>query len=138
VEFLYVSPEGQVHYDFADREPLTAHPQEIHGTNRPEPLQTWTVTAMLEIKSKTPARLAGRSLRESGGEGGRGWTNALEADLLTKLPLMQPLRTAVEREAVYARRGDFVLNTEFGVERDQAARASGAAQSSSEANPVSS
>jgi hypothetical protein len=59
---------------------------------------------------------------------------ALEADLLTTLPIVQTLRTAVEREAAYARRGDFVLNTGFGVERDQAARA----HSSSEAKPVSS
>ena len=58
-----------------------------------------------------------------GGGGADGWIKTLEADLLTKLPLVQPLRTAVEREAVYARRGDFVLNSRFGVERDQAARA---------------
>ena len=127
VEFLYVSPEGQVQYDFADREPLSDHPQEIHGTNRPEPLQTWTVTTMLDIKT-------GRGVREEPDP----WIKGLEADLLTKLPLVQPLRTAVEREAVYARRGDFVLNTEFGVERDQAARDGVAAQLSSEANPVSS
>jgi len=81
--------------------------------------------------------LAGRSLPKGGG-GGRGepsaWIKALEADLLTTLPIVQPLRTAVEREAAYARRGDFVLNSSFGIERDRAARA----QSSSEAKPVSS
>ena len=114
-EFLYVSPEHQVHYDFADRAPLSSHPREIHGTNRPEPLQTWTVTAMLAIKTRMPppARRA-----EVGG-------GTLEEDLLSTLPRVEPLRTAAEREAAYARRGDFVLNPGFGVERDQAARTRG-------------
>ena len=114
-EFLYVSPDQQVHYDFADRDLRTSHPTEIHGTNRPEPLQTWTVTAMLSIKTMGGASPAPTE----------AWRAALEADLLPTLPLVRRLRTAVEREAVYARRGDFVLNPAFGVERDQAARASG-------------
>ncbi len=116
VEFLYVSPDQQVHYDFADRHPLRANPQEIHGTNRPEPLQAWTVTAMLSIK----ARVAGPSAVTAA-----RWRAALENDVLPTMPLVQPLRTAAEREAAYARRGDLVLNTGFGVERDQAARATG-------------
>ncbi|HEX6350110.1 MAG TPA: hypothetical protein VF160_12060 [Candidatus Dormibacteraeota bacterium] len=122
-EFLYVSPDQQVHYDFADEDLRGAHPTEIHGTNRPEPLQTWTVSAMLNIKTL--------------GRGGAGharseaWRRALEADLLPTLPLVRPLKTAVEREAAYARRGDFVLNPAFGVERDQAARASGNAKTAS-------
>ena len=49
----------------------------------------------------------------------------IEDDVLETLPHVEPLRTAAERTAAYARRGDFVLNAQFGVERDQAARASG-------------
>jgi len=124
VEFLYVSPDQQVHYDFADRDLVSAHPRQIHGTNRPEPMQTWTVTAMLAIKSRqSPSRWAGPRPRlvERGGEG--GWIGDLEVDLLATLPVIKPLRKAEEREAVYARRGDFILNPSFGVERDEAARA---------------
>ena len=110
VEFLYVSPANEVHYDFRDREPLSDHPVEIHGTNRPEPLQAWTVTAMLGIKSRR---------RRHGNPAPR-----IEDDVLQTLPHIETLRTAAERTAAYARRGDFVLNVRFGVERDQAARAS--------------
>jgi hypothetical protein len=112
-EFLYVSPDQRVHYDFADRHPLSSHPQEIHGTNRPEPLQAWTVTAMLSIKVRVTRPAAGTAAR---------WRAALENDVLPAMPPIQPLRTAAEREAAYARRGDLVLNTNFGAERDQAVR----------------
>src|SRR5262249_15708278 len=127
VEFLYVSPDQRLPYDFADRDLLSVHPMEIHGTNRPEPMQTWTVTAMLAIKSrKTTARLAGRSRPPFGGRAEEGaWIEDLEADLLAALPQVKPLRTAGERESVYALRGDFILNPSFGVERDHAARAPG-------------
>ncbi|MEP7105228.1 MAG: hypothetical protein ABI838_05225 [Chloroflexota bacterium] len=101
-EFLYVSPEQRVHYDFADRHPRGANPQEIHGTNRPEPLQAWTVTAVLSIKSRAARPMPITAAR---------WRAALENDVLPAVPLVQPLRTASEREAAYARRGDFVLNT---------------------------
>lgn len=111
VEFLYVSPAQDVHYDFQDRDPLSDHPVEIHGTNRPEPLQAWTVTAMLAIKSR----------RRRPGNPAPG----IENDVLQTLPHVEPLRTAAERAAAYARRGDFVLNVQLGVERDQAVRASG-------------
>lgn len=111
VEFLYVSPAQDVHYDFQDRDPLSDHPVEIHGTNRPEPLQAWTVTAMLAIKSR----------RRRPGNPAPG----IENDVLQTLPHVEPLRTAAERAAAYARRGDFVLNVQLGVGRDQAVRASG-------------
>jgi glycogen debranching enzyme len=103
-EFLYVCPDQRVHYDFADRGPRSSNPQEIHGTNRPEPLQAWTVTALLSIKSRVSKPTPVTAAR---------WRAALENDVLPGIPLVQPLRTAAEREAAYARRGDFVLNTRF-------------------------
>src|SRR5262249_8126738 len=127
VEFLYVSPEQQVHYDFADHDLVSAHPREIHGTNRPEPMQTWTVTAMLAIKSrKGTASMVGRSRAPfvDSADGGAG-IGGLETDLMATLPPLKPFRTAEEREAVYALRGDFILTPSFGVERDQAARTAG-------------
>jgi glycogen debranching enzyme len=114
IEFLYVSPDQRVHYDFADRHPLGANPQEIRGTNRPEPLQAWTVTAMLGIKSRVVRPAPAIET---------GWHAGLENDVLPTMPPVQPLRTPAEREAAYARRGDFVLNTSFGADRDAAARA---------------
>jgi hypothetical protein len=112
VEFLYVSPDARVHYDFRDRHPVSDQPQPILGTNRPEPVQAWTVTAMLAIKSRQrPAELP------------PGWVAPLEDELLDAIPRAVPLRTQAERRAVYERRGDFVLDMPGGFERDQAARA---------------
>ena len=115
VEFLYVSPAQGVHYDFQDHDPVSDHPVEIHGTNRPEPLQAWTVTAMLAIKSRERLR--------------SDPAPAIEEAVLQTMPYVEILRTAADRAAAYARRGDFVLNTQFGAERDQAARAAGKGQS---------
>ncbi len=124
VEFLYVSPDQRVHYDYRDADLRTGHPEEIHGTNRPEPLQTWTVTAMLAIKKGLlPASRGGAERSEA--EGVAVWQNALEEGSLGAHPQVEPLATAAEREAAYARRGDFVLNPDFAVERDQAARSRG-------------
>jgi hypothetical protein len=69
---------------------------------------------MLSIKGRVTRPAAGTAAR---------WRAALENDVLPAIPLVQPLRTAAEREAAYARRGDLVLNTNFGAERDQAVRA---------------
>jgi glycogen debranching enzyme len=112
VEFLYVSPDGRVQYDFGDRNPLSDHPQEIRGTNRPESLQAWTVTAMMAIK-------AGRRALAPAPD----WVARVEDEILGCIPHAAPLRTQTERQAVYDRRGDFVLNMPGGFEHDQAARA---------------
>ena len=114
VEFLYVSPDGRVHYDFRDSS-VGDHPQPILGTNRPEPVQAWTVTAMIGIKSRPrPAWPL------------NPWAAALEDELTAAIPHAAPLRTRAERQAVFDRRGDFVLNLSGGFERDQAVRARGA------------
>jgi len=114
VEFLYVSPEGRVHYDFRDQDPLSVDPRKILGTNRPEPVQAWTVTAMLSIKSR-PLRSAGTA----------AWVTALEDELLAAIPNVEPLRTAAQRQQAFDNRGDFVLDIPAGFERDQAARTRG-------------
>lgn len=116
VEFLYVSPDQRIAYDFADRDPLSDHPVEILGTNRPEPLQAWTVTGAINAKD----RLA-RDPSPSGG-------SSLEDDILQRMPRARALRTATERASAYAQRGDFVLNVTAGLERDRAARADGQGQ----------
>jgi hypothetical protein len=112
-EFLYVSPDQRVQYDFEDRDPLSDHPVEILGTNRPEPLQAWTVTGALRAKSQ----LARTSIPPAG--------SVLEAAVRERMPRADALRTAAARAAVYAQRGDFVLNSEAGLARDRAARADG-------------
>ena len=115
LEFLYVSPDGRVHYDFRDRHPLSDEPEQILGTNRPEPVQAWTVTAMLAIKSR---RLPLPSAP--------AWVRPVEDEILSGMPHVEPLRTGAERQQAFDRRGDFVLNTPGGFERDQAARGRGA------------
>jgi hypothetical protein len=50
----------------------------------------------------------------------------VEDEILACIPHAAPLRTEAERQAVYDRRGDFVLNMQGGFEHDQAARARGA------------
>src|SRR3984893_15093523 len=51
IEFLYVSPDQRVMYDFRARDLRTAEPEVIAGTNQPEAPITWTVTAALALKS---------------------------------------------------------------------------------------
>ena len=114
VELLYVSPDGRVHYDFADRDPLTAAPAEIAATTVPEAPQAWTVTAALALKwsGRWPAGGAVTRARA-----------ALDAEVLREVPEVHALRTSAELGAAYERRGDFVLNRALASERDRAARA---------------
>jgi len=114
VELLYVSPDGRVHYDFADRDPLSAAPAEIAATTVPEAPQAWTVTAALALKwfGRWPAGAAVTPARA-----------ALDAEVLREVPEARALCTSAELGAAYERRGDFVLNRALASERDRAARA---------------
>ncbi|HEY8841670.1 MAG TPA: hypothetical protein VIO80_13695, partial [Candidatus Dormibacteraeota bacterium] len=56
---------------------------------------------------------------------GDPWRQALEAEVLEQVPQLAVHRTSAELRSAYARRGDFVLNLERGVERDRRARARG-------------
>ncbi len=117
VEFLYVSPDQRVHYDFRGRDPRVPGMEEIAGTNVPEEAQAWSVTAALALKWLFGS---GRDLH--------GLANvlplrqALEAEVLRDMPEATVLRTAAELSAAYARRGDFALNLAIGLARDRAAR----------------
>ena len=123
IEFLYVSPEGRVMYDFQERDLRTAEPEVIAGTNQPEAPITWTVTAALALKWWLGSN------REFHGAAppphGDPWRQRLEAEVLEQLPDLAVHRTSAELRRAYEGRGDFVLNLERGVARDRRARASG-------------
>jgi glycogen debranching enzyme len=123
VEFLYVSPDRRVMYDFRARDLRTAEPEVIIGTNQPEAPITWTVTAALALKSWLGTTR--KFLGTSGTPDAEPWRQALEAEALDEISELALLRTAEELRGAYARRGDFVLNLEGGVERDRRARARG-------------
>jgi hypothetical protein len=123
IEFLYVSPDGRVMYDFRMRHPRTAEPEIIVGTNRPEAPITWTVTAALALKSWLASKRQFFS-----GEGAPGqdpWRQVLDAEVMMAVPQLPLLRTLAEVGAAYSRRGDFVLDLDRGVDRDRRVRMRG-------------
>jgi len=120
IEFLYVSPEGRVMYDFQERDLRTDEPQQILGTNQPEAPQAWTVTGALALKRWLGS---GRGLHGTlSAPGDESWREALEAEVLTGLASVDACRTVAEVEAAYIDRGDFMLNLRAGRERDRRAR----------------
>lgn len=123
VEFLYVSPDQRVMYDFRARDLRTAEAQVIAGTNQPEAPITWTVVAALALKSWLGSK------REFFGAAppahGDPWRQRLEAEVLEQVPDLAVHRTSAELRHAYEGRGDFILNLERGVARDRRARASG-------------
>ena len=123
VEFLYVSPDQRVMYDFRACDLRSAAPDVIMGTNQPEAPITWTVTAALALKSwlGSSRKFPGTPVRPDGNT----WRLALEAEVLDQVPQLAVHRTLAELRSAYARRGNFVLNLEGGVERDRRARARG-------------
>jgi len=123
VEFLYVSPDQRVMYDFRARDLRTAEPEVITGTNQPEAPITWTVTAALALKSWLGSNR--KFLNTMGAPHADSWRQALEAKVLDQVPELAVHRTSAELRSAYARRGDFVLNLEGGMERDRRVRARG-------------
>ncbi len=123
VEFLYVSPDQRVMYDFRACDLRTAQPEVITGTNQPEAPITWTVTAALALKSWLGSNR--RFLVTTGAPEAGAWRQALEAEARDQVPELAVYRTSEEIRGAYGRRGDFVLNIEGGVERDRRARARG-------------
>jgi glycogen debranching enzyme len=115
VEFLYVSPEGSVMYDFRGADPRHGNPSEIVGTNRPEAPQAWTVTAVLALKHWFGG---GRALHLFS----RGRLSGLDEEVCSAIPRVEVFRTRAEAGAAYAGRSDFVLNLELGRQRDRRAR----------------
>jgi hypothetical protein len=123
VEFLYVSPDQRVMYDFRAGSLRTAEPEVIAGTNQPEAPITWTVTAALALKSWLGSNQ--RFLVTTGAPHPESWRQALEAEVRAGVPELAVHRTSAELRSAYARRGDFVLNLEAGVAGDRRARARG-------------
>ena len=123
VEFLYVSPDQRVMYDFRACDLRSAEPEVITGTNQPEAPITWTVTAALALKSWLGS--SRMFFGTTGAPDAAIWRQALEAEVLEQIPELAVYRTSMELRTAYARRGDFVLNLEGGMERDRRARARG-------------
>jgi glycogen debranching enzyme len=117
VEFLYVSPEGRVMFDFRGVEPRDSDAMEIVGTNRPEAPQAWTVTAVLALKHWYGR---GRVLHHR--HFGRD-RPGLDADVSLALRPIDAFSTRAEIDQAYAARGDFVLDLDRGRAMDRRARA---------------
>ncbi len=123
VEFLYVSPDQRVMYDFRACDLRTTEPEVITGTNQPEAPITWTVTAALALKSWLGSNR--KLIGTTGAPDANTWRQALEAEVLGHVPELAVHRTSAELRSAYAGRGDFVLNLKGGVEGDRRARARG-------------
>ena len=118
VEFLYVSPDGLVMYDFRSHDVRSTRSQPIAGTNQPESPAAWTVSAVTALKAwygqgvplhaTTPPRDA--------------WRGRLEDEILGSMPRVDVHRTRAQIERDYAGRGDFTLDLELGREKDREAR----------------
>src|SRR5262249_56111564 len=77
-EFLYVSPDQRVHYDFRGRDHTGRRATEILGTNVPEETQAWSVSTILAIKWRFGAVRATDDLPPRSD----GWRRKLEDELL--------------------------------------------------------
>jgi glycogen debranching enzyme len=120
VEFLYVSPDGHVMYDFKQHDLRSEDPQWILGTNQPESPQAWTVTSALALKRRFGSGLALHGTEAT--PDAESWREALDAEVFSGMVAVNAFRTAAEVEAAYAKRGDFQLNLRVGKERDHRAR----------------
>jgi glycogen debranching enzyme len=123
VEFLYVSPDQRVMYDFRARDLRTAEPRVIVGPNVPEAPITWTVTAALNLKHWLGSKR--HSLGATLAPGESRWRRALEAEVLDQLQQLAVHRDSAEIRSAYERRGNFLLDLERGQQRDRRARLSG-------------
>ena len=121
VEFLYVSPDQRVMYDFRGRDPRSSQATEIVATNVPEQPLAWTLSAALALKWLLGSK---RDLYAPvDWSGPRSSRPQLDARLLRDTPRLPLLSSVDEFASAYERRGDFVLNRALGHERDLAARA---------------
>lgn len=123
VEFLYVSPDGRVMYDFRQRDIRSGEPRWILGTNQPESPQAWTVAAALALKRwfGTGAAMNGaRSMRDA-----EAWRRSLDGEVCAAMVPVEAYRSAGQLDAAYSGRGDFMLNLRAGKELDRRARETG-------------
>src|SRR2546430_1745854 len=110
-------------YDFRAGDLRPAEPEVIVGTNQPEAPITWTVTAALALKWWLGSKRGLHGVASA--PDGDPWRQVLEAEVLEQVSQLAVHRTAAELRSAYARRGDFVLDLERGVEHDRRARARG-------------
>lgn len=118
VEFLYVSPDGPVMYDFRARDIRAGEPRLIAGTNQPECPTSWTVSASVALKHwyAYGRPLHGKPQRRD------AWRDRLEGDVFTAMPRVDAFSASGEIEAAYAARGDFHLDLGRGRAMDGRAR----------------
>lgn len=118
VEFLYVSPDGRVMYDFRGVDSRDGDPKPILGTNRPEAPTAWTVAAALALKwwyGSSTLLFAHRTPHDE-------WRARLESEVAADMTQVGALDSRAELESAYEDRGDFALNLALGRERDRRAR----------------
>jgi glycogen debranching enzyme len=120
LEFLYVSPAGEVMYDHHERD-LRGGEVEIAGTNYPELGLGWSVAAALSLKHWFGAGVD--LYGAASGVDSRLPRSNLDLAIRASMPEISVNRTASDVAAAYARRGDFIVNQAIGLARDQEARA---------------
>jgi len=120
VEFLYVSPDGRVMYDFRGVDKREGSREEVVGTNRPEAPQAWTVGAVMALKWWFGA---GRPLHSHFARGFEGEREALDVEVVAGMRDVEALEVRADVQRAYERRGDFELNLDLGRARDKRARA---------------
>jgi hypothetical protein len=120
LEFLYVSPAGDVMYDHHESN-LRGGEVEIAGTNYPEVGIGWSVAAALALKHWFGAGLD--LYGAASGVDSRLRRPKLDLAIGASMPQISALGTASEVQAAFGRRGDFVVNQALGRARDQEARA---------------
>src|SRR2546430_8636984 len=102
IEFLYVSPDQRVMYDFRASDLRTAEPEVIVGTNQPEAPITWTVTAALALKWWLGSNRGLNGVASA--PDGDPWRRALEIEVLEGVSQLAVHRTAADLRSAYARR----------------------------------
>jgi len=118
VEFLYVSLDGLVMYDFQERDVRTAETVSIVGTNQPESPAAWTVSAAVALKAWYGQ---GMSLHVHAPPTD-AWRRQLEAAAIAAMRDVAAFGTRAEIDHAYATRGDFILDIEKGRAMDRRAR----------------
>ena len=118
VEFLYVSPDGPVMYDFEARDIRAASPSPIAGTNQPECPQAWTVSAAVALKHW----YAHESPLHPSPQHHDTWRDRLDSAVLGATPTVDAFSARSQIDAAYLGRGEFVLDLDKGRAMDRRAR----------------
>lgn len=114
-EFFYVSPEGYVEYDPEEKRMHLTPQQIIDGTNYPENIQAWTVSAALAIKYKhahpQPRQIDTQS-----------WQYQLEENLLQKVPWEKLLKSREELKKAFPTDYSFRIDLTLGLQKENLLR----------------